>query len=328
MSLSSKAPSLWGAPIIWKKQGVIFEPKGLFGWMNSHAQIPTVLVMADRLRVYFATRPQNDLTLTTFVDLDKRDPKKVMYVHDRPVLELGRRGMFDNHGIMPNYVCIRDGRVFLYYVGWYRGSTIPYHNAIGLAVSDDGGVVFRKLFEAPVLDRTPTEPYSLGSIYMVEAGGLFHMFYTYVFDWIEINGRLEPVYHIRHATSSDGVTWQKSGRISIREAFQDEAVARPSIIFQNGRYHMWFCHRGSQDFRGGRDSYRIGYAWSDDLLDWHRDDQAAGIDVSRSGWDSQMVTYPCIVQVDHEYLMFYNGNGFGASGFGVATGTLNERFDR
>jgi predicted GH43/DUF377 family glycosyl hydrolase len=305
----------------WVKQGLIFEPGGMHGWMNSHAQIPTVFVMADRFRVYFATRPRNDLTLTTFVDLDKQDPKKVLYVHDRPVLETGRYGMFDGHGIMPNHVMRMGDEVWLYYVGWYRGSTIPYHNAIGLAVSRDEGVTFEKMFEAPVLDRTPTEPFSMGSIYVLEEGGLYHMFYTYVFDWLVVNGKQEPIYHIRHATSSDGVSWTKTGRVIIDQKHPGEAIARPSIIRKGGRWHMWFCYRGSEDFRGGADSYRIGYASSENLLDWHRDDSRAGIDVSESGWDSEMVTYPCIVEDGGRHIMFYNGNRFGTTGFGYAIGS-------
>src|ERR1700686_630765 len=262
----------------WVKQGRVFEPQGRFGWMNTHAQIPTVLVMDDRLRVYFATRPRNDLTLTTFLDLDKNNPKEILYVHDKPVLEPGRRGMFDNHGVMPNYVTLIDGAVLLYYVGWYRGSTIPYHNAVGLAVSEDGGRTFNKLFDGPILDRTPKGPYSMGSIHIVETDSLYHMFYTYVFDWVMIKSKLEPIYHIRHANSKDGIEWTKTNRICIKEQHAHEAVARPSIIRKDGKYHMWFCFRGSEDFRGGKDSYRIGYAWSNDLLDWNREDQRAGID--------------------------------------------------
>jgi len=293
--------------------------------MHSHAQIPTVLVLEDRLRVYFATRPQKDLTLTTFVDLDKRDPRRILYIHNRPVLELGRRGMFDNHGIMPNFVVSVNGEVLLYYVGWYRGSSIPYHNAIGLAVSEDNGRTFRKMFEGPILDRTPSEPYSVGSIYIVQEHESLHMFYTYVFDWLSINGRLEPIYHIKHALSSNGIEWTKTDRICIKQKHEGEAVARPSIIFKDQRYHMWFCFRGSQDFRGGKDSYRIGYASSDNLLDWTRKDSAAGINVSETGWDSEMVTYPCIVNVDDGYLMFYNGNGFGQTGFGYAIASWDSK---
>lgn len=306
--------------ITWKKEGRVFAVTGNSGWMNTHAQIPTVLVLEDRLRVYFATRPRKDLGLTTFVDLDRKDPRRVLHVCERPILEVGRPGTFDNHGIFPVYVGYIDGRVHLYYVGWYRGSSIPYHNAVGLAVSDDDGMTFRKLFDGPVLDRTSKEPYSTGAVYIVEQDGSYHMFYNEVFDWIVVNDRYEPLYHIKHAVSENAIEWTKTDRVCIGSQHAREGVARPSVIRRDGIYHMWFCYRGSDDFRDGRDSYRIGYARSENLLDWNRADGLAGIGVSDTGWDSTMIAYPCVVEVDGEYLMFHNGNGFGTSGFGFARG--------
>jgi len=303
----------------WIKQGKIFEPAGEFGWMNSHAQVPTVLVLPDRFRVYFATRPRRTLGLTTFVDLDINDPKRVLHLNEKPILELGRDGMFDNHGLMPNHVRRgSDGKVYMYYLGWYHGTSVPYHNAVGLAVSDDDGATFRKMFEGPVLDRSAREPYSVGSLWIVEDSGLLHMFYTEVFDWLRVGDAQEPVYHIKHAVSEDGIEWRKTDRVCVSPRNEREAVARPAMISKDGVHHMWFCYRGSDDFRDGRDAYRMGYARSENLLDWERIDSLAGIDVSEDGWDSKMVTYPCTAEAGDRHLMFYNGNGFGAAGFGYA----------
>lgn len=307
--------------IKWNKKGKLFEVTGNFGWMNTHAQIPTVLVLEDRLRVYFSTRPRKDLGLTGFVDLDKKDPRRILYICKEPVLELGKPGMFDNHGIFPTHVRRMEGRVYLYYVGWYRGSSIPYHNAVGLAVSEDDGLSFKKLFDGPILDRTPKEPYSTGSVYIVQKNDVYNMFYNEVFDWVLVNNKYEPLYHIKHAISENGVEWRKTDTICIRGQHHQEGVARPSIIYKEGHYHMWFCYRGSEDFRDGKDSYRIGYAWSKNLLEWNREDRLAGISVSDTGWDSTMMAYPCVIEVGNETLMLYNGNGFGASGFGYASGT-------
>jgi predicted GH43/DUF377 family glycosyl hydrolase len=87
---------------------------------------------------------------------------------------------------------------------------------------------------------------------------------------------------------------------------------------------MWFCYRSISDFRDGKGSYRIGYASSKDMINWKRDDQKAGIDVSEEGWDSKMITYPYIVQNEDQLIMFYNGNGFGENGFGYATASIND----
>ena len=82
---------------------------------------------------------------------------------------------------------------------------------------------------------------------------------------------------------------------------------------------MFFCYRHATDYKQNKDkSYKIGDASSENLVDWVRNDSKAGIIISDSGWDSEMICYPHIVKLDEKYLMFYNGNGFGKSGFGYA----------
>jgi hypothetical protein len=66
----------------------------------------------------------------------------------------------------------------------------------------------------------------------------------------------------------------------------------------------------------------MGYAESTDGVIWERQDERVGIEKSASGWDSEMVCYPCVADIDGRRLLFYNGNRRGASGFGVAQGLL------
>ena len=65
--------------------------------------------------------------------------------------------------------------------------------------------------------------------------------------------------------------------------------------------------------------YRIGFAVSRDGISWSRRDSEIGIVVSESGWDSEMLAYPYVVKFRDKFFMFYNGNGFGKSGFWFAT---------
>ena len=93
----------------------------------------------------------------------------------------------------------------------------------------------------------------------------------------------------------------------------------PTVIEYNGTYHMYFCYREATRFRNDRArAYRIGYAWSTDLLAWTRNDDEAGIDLSDEGWDSEMMCYPHVFRRDDEVFMLYNGNEFGRHGFGLA----------
>ena len=52
---------------------LIFKIDNQFNWMKTHAQVPTVLVKKNLIRIYFATRPKPNLSLTTFVDLEIND---------------------------------------------------------------------------------------------------------------------------------------------------------------------------------------------------------------------------------------------------------------
>lgn len=305
----------------WDKKGFIFAPSGQGGWMNSHAQMPVVLVRGDRLRIFFSTRPSAGMSLPAFIDVAADDPSRVLAIADRPLLELGPPASFDEHGIMPTALVERGGDVLLYYTGWSRlAGKAPYNNSSGVAVSRDGGTTFERLVPGPVLSRTAREPLSATlSCIVVDAAGIWHMWYSTGTEWVQGDGdRMEPVYLICQAWSRDGIDWVRDGRTILPASYPFEAQSRPTVLYRGGVWHMWFSHRGSRGFRDGEAAYRMGYARSTDLRTWQRDDAAAGIDVSASGWDSKMIAYPCVVETPAGVLMFYNGNGFGTSGFGWA----------
>jgi hypothetical protein len=51
---------------------------------------------------------------------------------------------------------------------------------------------------------------------------------------------------------------------------------------------------------------------------WTRLDRDLGLDVSPSGWDSEMIAYASVLSTLRRKLLFYNGNDFGRTGFGLA----------
>lgn len=311
-------------PIVWNKSGRIFDPDPPTGWRASHACVPAAWVMSDRIRVFFSPRDREGRSVITYLDVDRRDPTRVLYVHDQPLLPLGEPGTFDDSGIMPGCVLEHDGVVSLYYVGWNRSVSVPYRNAIGLAVSEDGGRTFRKRFTGPLLDRGPTDPHFVVSPCVLRDETGFHLWYASGTSWMPVAGKLEPLYHIKHARSDDGIHWDRRGTSAIPPLRPDEANARPTVVKDGDLYRMWFCFRGSADFRDGADSYRIGYAESRDGAAWQRRDEDAGIAPSASGWDDRMLAYPTVVACDGRLHLFYNGNGFGQTGIGHAWATPGE----
>lgn len=303
----------------WIKGGLIFNVSGNFGWMNSHAQIPTVLPMGEKLRIFFSTRTVSTESKTTFLDVKASDPTTILYIHDRPILNNGEHGTFDEDGVMPSSVMVNDeGNVNLYYSGWSRRLNVPYSNLTGLAISQDGENFIKK-GRGPVLTTTVNEPFSATSPFVFKEAGVWHAFYCSGNNWLNIGGKYEHTYDIKYGSSEDGTNWIQPGKSVIHQGDISEAITRPTILKINDVYHMWFCYRGSKDFRDGDNSYRIGYAWSINLTDWYREDEKSGINISQSGWDSKMLAYPYVIKTVYGIYMFYNGNGFGQSGFGFAT---------
>jgi hypothetical protein len=305
----------------WVRRGQIFEVDGREKWMASHhAQLPVpVLVGDDRLRVYFSTRDELNRSRSGFFETEPGEPANVAYVHDRPALDLGEPGAFDDIGVMASSVVESDGEQYLYYVGFTTGVESPYETEVGLAVSSDRGVSFARRESSPVLDRAGGEQPGTNSPFVLREGGVWKMWFGAFTGWDRTTERAEPVYVIRYAESSDGVSWHRDGADCIEPLSDGEANARAWVVREGGTYRMWFSYRSILDFRENRDrSYRIGYAESDDGVSWERRDEEAGLGPSDEGWDSEMAAYGCVYEHGGARHMLYNGNGFGRSGIGHA----------
>lgn len=309
----------------WIKKGLIFKPDGSRSWMKTHAQVPYTVELENVLRTYFSTREQIDdrrmfRSYSGFVDLDKNDLSKVINISQSPIVPLGGKGEFDEFGSMAGSVIFHAGEYRLYYCGWTRCHSVPYNWAVGLATSQDG-VTFQRCGPGPLLGPALDEPFLQASplVYKV-AEDDWHMFYLSGVKWFEHAGKPESQYLVMHARSQDGLQWLRDGRAIIPPVVPDECQTSASIFQMNGRYVMLFSYRHGAEFREKPEKgYRIGYATSTDLVTWHRDDSNAGLEVSQSGWDSEMVAYPHVFDLNGQIHMFYCGNYFGKEGFGWAT---------
>lgn len=309
----------------WNKKGKIFTPNGRSEWMFSNAQNPCSYDFGDYLRVYFVTREDYDANGMTrahggWVDLDKNDLTKVLRVSEKPTIELGGIGEFDEFGTMPCSIIKVDNEYYFYYAGWTRAYSTPYNWAVGLAKSTDAET-FKKIGKGgPIIGSTMDEPYlqACPSVYRFGENE-WHMFYISGQRWLRGERKMESQYLLVHATSSDGINWNRNPKPIIEPKVEYECQTSANVININERFHMFFCYRYGLDFRNteGR-GYAMGYAYSDDLYNWIRDDSQVGIELSKDGWDSKMLSYPHITKIDDKYVMFYCGNDFGKEGFGYA----------
>jgi len=311
----------------WEKLGKIFDPTEhtLPNRCVEFAQSPQTLVLADRVRVYFSTRERDSvgkyLSHIAYVDFS-RDMSRLLGVSDQTVLPLGGPGCFDEHGIFPINV-LRDGdRVLAYTTGWNRKVSVSADASIGLAVSHDDGKTYQRYGTGPLLTASLKEPFLVADAFVQRYGDTYHMWYIYGSKWAKFSEFESPdrVYKIAHATSPDGISWRRDGRLIISDRLNsDECQALPTVVCLDGVYHMYFCYRQAYGFRSDSSrGYRIGYANSTDLVNWVRNDTQSGIDFSADGWDSQMQCYPHVFECDGKIYFLYNGNEFGRYGFGLA----------
>lgn len=311
----------------WKKLGLIFDPTNhqLANNCVEYAQSPQVLPLKNGIRIYFSTRERDAvgkfLSHISFVEYDK-EFSKITTIARHTIIPLGSAGDFDEHGIFPMHIFQNNGEIWGYTAGWNRKVSVSVDASIGLAISRDGGLTFNKVGRGPVLTSSLHEPFLIGDACVIKRENTYHMWYIFGLRWFRPTPGSEPerVYKIGHATSLDGVQWEKEGRAIISDKIgADECQALPSVLYFNGLYHMVFCFRSATGFRTDKNSaYRLGYAYSRDLLSWNRDDNALDIDVSPDGWDSEMMCYPHIFAYNGQVWLLYNGNNFGKHGFGLA----------
>ncbi len=311
----------------WHKLGKTFDPTKLNDkpWLNAYAQCTSTLIRDDYIRVYFSCRPEPDahgqyVSYTAFVDFDRSDITSIVNVAKQPVLALGELGTFDEFGIYPTSILEKDGVVFLYYAGWTRMQSVFANVAIGVAKSTDDGETFKRLGQGPILSRTLNEPFQVSGPKVRVFDGVYYMFYVSGEKWVTTeHGDSETFYKIKLAVSDDGISWRRDGKALIPDILgNDECQAGPDVFYKAGKYHMYFSYRYGLDFRNNDRGYRIGYAYSNDLVNWKRDDANAGIGLSNEGWDSTDMHYPHVFALDDKYYMLYNGNKFGRDGFGLA----------
>lgn len=310
----------------WIKKGLIYNVSGGNYFDFSHCHKPTPLLLnEDVIRIYFGTRDKQGKTRTTFVDVSAENPSKILYIHNKPVLDLGKIGAFDDSGANVSSVIRVGNLIYMYFIGWNPSTTVHTRNSIGLAISEDGGWSFQRAYDGAILDRTKDEPYYTGAVHVMKDKDEFKIWYTSGSEWKIIDDKPEIFYHIKYGFSKNGIDWERNDVTCIPPSHSFEATARPSVIFDGNKYSMWYSRRDLRSFRiDPRQGYRAGYAESHDGIHWNRLDNMLELDVSQdiNSWDSNAIAYPYVIESKKGKIMFYNGNGFGKTGFGWAF--LNE----
>ncbi|MBV9860261.1 MAG: hypothetical protein JO038_09195 [Alphaproteobacteria bacterium] len=297
----------------WRKLGLAVAAAG--GDLGrTHAMLPTPLIRKDTIRVLFASCDGTMRGRIFAAELDRQHPERVVELDNRPVLDLGEPAAFDADGVNPSQLVERDAALWLYYIGWRRHSRqVPYTLFAGLAISEDGGKSFRRRSTEPILAPCSEERYFRTAPHVFWNGEEWEMLYIGGGTFLTAaGGKRLPLYSLRRTTSEDGIVWDRPG-----EELLSPDPAEDEIGF--GRPHVWHDEHGeaalliSVRTRQGYTLHQVGAV----------DGQLCRREVlprSDFGWDSEMACFgaPCLDRERQRELLFYNGNGFGRTGFGIA----------
>jgi hypothetical protein len=296
----------------WIKHGLILRPSATGNWYHNGFSGSHAVSGGDGSAILYLTGRDTENRSRIGKSVIDLNTFSIKHISEEPMLSLGERGTFDFNGTgYPFYVGYRNQNR-IYYTGWTKGVHVDFINDLGLAIEENDDKAVR-VSRASILPRTDKEPFGCGSV-CIMPGDTWKMWYTCFDKWEETATGLKHFYHIRFASSDDGIEWQRHNQISIDFNINasEYVVAKPHVIFYHGLYLMWYSYRG--------EAYKIGFAVSKDAINWERhDDSLLCLHKSENGWDSEMVCYASTFVENETLFMFYNGNGYGKSGLGVAT---------
>lgn len=297
----------------WEKIGLLYCPDetSRHPKLLSHTANPLpVHLGGDVYRIFYSGRDASNRSSIGAVDIDIVS-SRVVEDHYAPFFEYGAPGSFYADGVSIGCCYTVRGVTYMLFMGWQTPPDSHFRGDVGrLIVNAD--LTLRLDREEPFLASNEIDPISLSYPWVREDGqGGYVMWYGSTETWDVGNG--EMLHAISHATSKDGEHWLRLGQAVPHALGRAQAFSRPTVAqLADGSFGMWFSCRGPGQ------KYRIGYATSADCTQWQLALDEAGIAVSDSGWDSEMIEYPYVLDHGGERYMLYNGNGYGRTGFGLA----------
>ena len=307
----------------FEKKGLIFCPNGEEEWMQNSFMTPVPILIEgsnsskDKIRIFGGIRDKDGVSRIGFIDVKASNPSEIIYVHKKPILDIGEKGCFDDNGVVPIASINVDEKFYLYYIGFQLGVQIPYYMFCGLSISDDN-LSFKRYSKVPILDRSDHDLYARCGCHVLKDEDSYKIYYIGSLDdgWIkDSNNKLLPSYTMKISKSIDGIAWDNlevKSCLNFKNKYE-HGFGRPFVWKNKNKYKMLYSIR-SLDL-----GYSIGYGESNNGIDWERmDEKMKGLEKSSCGWDNEMVCYPNIFSYKEKIYCFYNGNGMGKTGVGYA----------
>jgi hypothetical protein len=306
---------------LWRRMGLILAPPQAHPWWLSHAQMPSILPLSDNLwRIYFSARASENRSRVLAVDVDPGASMAIQARHDSPLFDRGERGAFDHAGVLPSCAVATPETVRLYYVGLVERRDVRAQAEIGLATAADG-LTFTRAFPGPVHGIGPHDPYFTSAPMAHRRGAQWRLYYVGGTAWSHETGAEEPAYQVRLARSEDGQIFSPLSEQVIPWAVcASPGQGRPWVAALKGQERLWISLRGERFREPGAQAYRLASCPlnAEGLACGPIEPVVFENPPKVDEFDSWMQAYACVVPYKDDLIMVYNGDGFGASGFGWA----------
>jgi len=171
---------------------------------------------------------------------------------------------------------------------WYTGYEEEGRKKLGYATSADG-ITWTRYKNKPIYDEHWIE-----DMIVVKHDGRYHMF---------TEGPPEGL-RIDLLTSTDGIAWQRHGRIDIRltsgAPIPDEAAGTPTVWISEGVWYLLYELRYDE---------AIWLATSPDLKVWTNVQDEPVMRPGPEGYDKKYVAANQVIQYHDRYYLYYHGFG-------------------
>lgn len=305
----------------WKKRGFIYGAGELdISWHTKYTMTPLPYLYDEHtLRIYLTMCDENNFGRLGYIDVNPNNPREILRYSKTPILNIGGRGTFDEHGVLPSSLIKKNDKIYLYYSAYQLQKSVPYSILSGLAISDDGGDFFVRNSDVPLLERRKGELFQRSAIEIMEKDNNYKMWYTSSVGWTNNGIHEVPMYDIKYLESKYLDKWDGAPEVSLKlKSNGDEyGLTTPQVFFENGRYKMFYSIRSISS------GYRMGYAESTDGVTFDRLDEYMNLSPTPTEFDSEMICYGKVLTYKDKTYLFYSGNHYGLAGIGYAELEVN-----
>ena len=286
----------------------VLSPGAPGDWDGNQLQSPCVIKVKDTYYMYYLGQNKHGGTYSTGLGTSK-DLLHWKKHPANPILD-AKKGMWDE-GYAADAEVIQDGDIYrMYYVrdriGYAESKDAVHWEKVNLNLFEYQGSKENNI----CLDQGPAGAWdheALADPQVVKVGDLYHMYYCGLDDPLTKGGS----WKIGHATSTDGVHWEKDLNNPVlspgpKREWDAWWIAGNQVIHRDGQYIMFYNAFADQKSC----IFRIGLATSTDGSHWTKHPKNPILDCGPVGsWQGKGVAQPGIFENEQGTFLFFMGTG-------------------